>query len=157
VTAPVPPEQARDGRRVPVLVSIERGADAEAVAADLASIGLTVTRVLPRAGVICGDVWATMIPALDAAPGIVAVELDRPVTAAVLSPAREAAAVLSDGELSAALGLWHRLRDEDGTLRETLTSAVLDRWRSLRGDERCLEASRAFADAAIEALRGGGQ
>lgn len=91
-----------------------------------------------------------------------------------LSPAREAAAVLSDRELSDALGLWYRLRDEDGTLRETVARAIAEEecahvlhqgqwcscgWQVPSGDpawvvraheHRC----RTNADAAIEALRG---
>jgi hypothetical protein len=40
------------------------------------------------------------------------------------TPARAAAAVLSDAELSDALGLWYRLRDDDGTLVETVARAL---------------------------------
>jgi hypothetical protein len=80
-----------------------------------------------------------------------------------LSPAREAAAVLSDRELSAALGLWYLLRDDDGTLVETVALAIwnttmrdemtADDWRNgLGGVDRRFY--REQARAAIEAVRG---
>ena len=79
------------------------------------------------------------------------------------TPARAAASVLSDGELSAALGLWHRLRDDDGTLVETVARAIADsidggpfsdrEWRDAF-DDGVREVYRDAAAAAIEALRG---
>jgi hypothetical protein len=114
VTAPVPPEQARDGLLYP----------------------------LGRRCCEAPDVTACHQRDLCVMKGI------HPASVA-LSPAREAAAVLSDRELSAALVLWYRLRDDDGTLVETVARAICPGIYCESHDE-----CRDDAAAAIEAVRG---
>lgn len=53
--------------------------EAEAVAEQLRAAGMTVQRVLGAAGIVTGSVDAERRASLAAVPGVVAVELDRPV------------------------------------------------------------------------------
>jgi hypothetical protein len=66
----------------------------EPVAAQLRAAGMTVERVLGAVGVITGSVDSERRASLAAVPGVVAVELDRPVQ---LAPPDSAIQSLDDG------------------------------------------------------------
>jgi hypothetical protein len=91
------------------------------------------------------------------APLLAAREADGAHTARPLSPVREAALVLSDRELSDALGLWYAARRETGTaskaapkdgLREALVQAIFTAGRDDNGTGSIARA-RMLADAVL--------
>jgi hypothetical protein len=67
--------------RVPVLVRMDRARQRGDVVQDLAAAGLEIGRVMARLGVVSGRVAPDAVAALEAVPGVSAVEREQTVRA----------------------------------------------------------------------------